>query len=86
MTRLHVATNGTNFVAFVDEQNKAYIMDESTFGYQLTVEAAKAEDYSGIENCETAEDIVYAIGTPNAESNVIDWNEDDYIDCVITEF
>ena len=85
MKRFYVKTNGTNFVAFVDEQNKAYIMDECVFGYQLTLEVAKTADYSGIENSETAEDIAYAIGT-SVEDNVIEWNEDDYSDCVITEF
>lgn len=85
MKRFHVKSNGTNFVAFVDEEGKAYIIDESVYGYQLTLEAAKSEDYSGIENCETAEEISYSIGA-GTDDNIIDWNEEDYSDCIITEF
>ena len=44
MKRLYVKTNGTNFVAFVDNENKAYIIDEAVFGESLTLEAAKAAD------------------------------------------
>lgn len=86
MKRLYVKTNGTNFVAFVDNENKAYIIDEAVFGESLTLEAAKAADYSNFDDCETAEECARAIGTPDAEANVIDWNEDEYSDCAIIEF
>ena len=86
MKRFYVKTNGTNFVAFVDDNNKAYIIDEVVFGVSLTLEIAKAADYSNFDDCYTAEECARAIGTPDAETNVIDWDEDDYRDCEVIEF
>ena len=86
MKRFYVKTNGTNFVAFVDDNNKAYIIDEAVFGVSLTLEIAKAEDYSNFEDCNTAEECARSIGTPDAETNVIVWDEDDYRDCEVIEF
>jgi len=56
MKRLFVETNGFNTVVFVDGANMAYSIDCET------LEQAKAMDYSGIEGCETAEEIDTAIG------------------------
>ena len=61
-------------MAFVDENNKAYIFHEEAFGKPLTLEAAKEADYSATDNCETALEIAYAVGD-DPENSVYIWSE-----------
>lgn len=84
MKRYFVETNGENFVAFVDGDNKAYMVDAAAFDEKLTIEVAKEADYSNFDGCETAEECANSIGTSEAFDNIIDWNEDEYEN--VTEF
>lgn len=75
MKRYFIETNGENQVAFVDENNKAYIFHEEAFDEPLTLEAAKNADYSNTDNCETALEIAYSVGNSDPEKFVYDWND-----------
>ena len=75
MKRYFVETNGYNMVAFVGTDGKAYAFHEECFDKELTLETAKAADYSGIEGTETAEEIAQCIGTDSAFDNIFNWNE-----------
>lgn len=74
MKRFLVNTNADSFVAFVDDNNQAYIFEASLFEEPLTLETAKNQDYSATDNCETAEEIHYSVGVGEVEDTVIDWN------------
>ena len=74
MKRYFIETNAYSCVAFVDENNKAYIFHEEAFGKPLTLEAAKKADYSSTDNCETALEIACSVGD-NPETSVYNWNE-----------
>lgn len=74
MRRYFIETNAYNCVAFVDENNKAYVFHEEAFDEPLTLEAAKKADYSSTDNCETALEIACSVGD-DSENSVYNWNE-----------
>lgn len=78
MKRFFVETEDYTMVAFVDDEGKAFIIDETSFDEVLTFDVAKNSDYSNLDGCETAEECAQCIGTAEAESNVIDFDEDEY--------
>lgn len=84
MKRYYVETNGDDFVAFVDDNKQAYIIDAARFDEKLTLEVAKKTDYSNLDNCETAADCAISMGENEPYANVIDWDEEDYE--AVTEF
>lgn len=85
MKRYFVETNGYNFVAFVDENNKGYYIDEMVFEEDLTLDVAKNHDYSAIIDCKTAEECAVAIlGDPEANVFEFDIDSEDYES--VTEF
>ena len=75
MKRYFAETNGYNCVLFVDDKGKAVVIQEEVFDEPLTLEVAKAADYSNFDNCETAEEANANYG--NGE-NLINFNEDEY--------
>lgn len=82
MKKYFAKTNGFECVLFVDENGKAFVVDENNFDERLTVEVAKNADYSNFEDCETAEECAQAIGTSEAFESVIDFNADEYEELV----
>lgn len=74
MKRYFIETNAYNCVAFVDENNKAYIFNQIDFDENLTFEAAKNADYSNTDNCKTALEIAYSVGD-DPENSVYNWDE-----------
>lgn len=83
--------DGYNFVAFVDDNNKAFIIDDTILIDEvpnpeeyITLEGVKQVDYSNLDNCETAEECAACIGTARAYNSIIDWDEDKYVE--VTEF
>ena len=76
--------DGYNFVAFVDDNKQAYIIDAARFDERLTLEVAKKTDYSNLDNCEKAADCAISMGENEPYANVIDWDEEDYE--AVTEF
>ena len=84
MKRYFVKTEDYSFVAFVDSESRAYVIDESAFDERLTIEVAKAADYSNLDGCETAEECAYCIGIAEPFDNIIDFNADEYEN--VTEF
>lgn len=78
MKRLFVETDDYNCVVFADENGKGYVIDETEFDEELTLEVAKNTSYSNLDGCKTAEECAQSIGTAKAESNVIDFNEEEY--------
>ena len=74
MKRYLVTTNADKMVAFVDDNNNVYFFNEQAFDEPLTVEYAKTADFSAVEGCEPAEDIMYAVGV----GEVYDFNEDEF--------
>lgn len=73
MKRLFIETNGYNMVAFVDDEEKAFVLHEQSFDKALTLETAKNADYSNLDGCKTAEECVYAMGLD--EDRIIDFKE-----------
>ena len=84
MRRYYVETNGDDFVAFVDDNKQAYIIDATRFDERLTLEVAKKADYSNLDNCEKAADCAISMGENEPYENVIDWDEENYE--TVTEF
>jgi DNA-binding transcriptional regulator YiaG len=84
MKRYYVETNGDDFVAFVDYNNRAYIIDAAKFDERLNLDVAKSTDYSNLDNCETAVECAISMGENAPYDNVIDWNEEDYE--IVTKF
>ena len=78
MKRYFVETADYSFVAFVDSENRAYLIDETAFDEKLTIEVAKVADYSNLDGCFTAEECANCIGTAEAFDNIIDFNADEY--------
>lgn len=76
MKRLFVKTNAYNAVLFVDENNKAFKIDDSNENDLSTIERAKTADYSNLDGCETADECMYAVGVD--EKWIIDFNENDF--------
>lgn len=62
MKKYFVETNAYSMVVFVDEQGNAFPIHEKYFDERLTLDVAKKADYSGIDGCETAEEVAFAIG------------------------
>ena len=75
MKKYFVETQDYNFVAFVDDNNKAVIVPEEAFNEPLTLEVAKAADYSNLEDFDTAEEAAANYGTGEPP---IDFNPNDY--------
>lgn len=84
MKRFYCEAEDFNQVAFVDNEGKAFIVDETSFDEALTLDVAKNGDYSNFDGCETAEECAQCVGTAEAESNVIDFDADEFNS--ITEF
>ena len=86
MKRYYVETNAEAMVVFVDENGKAFPFRDGevdTNNQRLTLETAKAADYSGIEDCETIEEIINALSS-EFEKDVFDFSPDDFE--VVEEF
>lgn len=86
MKKLFVETNADNAVLFVDAQERAYLVFDSCIYWEnyhkdLTLEAARNEDYSNLDGCETADECKCAQGI---DRDIFDFNEDDYEN--VTEF
>ena len=79
MKRFFVETEDYNCVVFADENGKGYVIDETAFDEELTLDVAKNADYSNLDGCETAEECAQCIGTAEAEQNVIDFDPDEYV-------
>lgn len=58
MKKFFIETNAFNAVAFVDDMNKALILDETEadYGEPLTLEVAKNHDFSNISMDGTADE------------------------------
>ena len=78
MKRFFVETEDYNMVAFVDDEGKAFIIDETNFDEVLTFDVAKNSDYSNLDGCETAEECAYSIGTPQAMQEVFAFDPDEF--------
>ena len=86
MRRYFVKTNGYNCVIFADGSGKGYMFHEIEYDVPLTLEVAKNDDYSGIEDIETVEGLAANFGS---DKNVINFDPDDFYsnpECEITEF
>lgn len=70
---------GQKMVLFVDSENKAVYIEEAAFDEPLTLEVAKAADYSQIEGYETAEEAAANYGNG---SNLIDFVEAEFDEIV----
>ena len=82
MKRYFITTNGGNAVIYVDDTNRAFIINESNSFPIRTVEQAAAADYSEIDGC-TIDEMNASIGGPH------NWIIDSFSfgDCeTITEF
>lgn len=78
MKRYFVETQDYNFVAFTDDKNKGFLMvDEQAFDEKLTLEVAKAADYSTIEDFE---DIEGANANYSDGNNLINESFEDYVE------
>lgn len=66
---------GEAAVLFVDETGKACYLNDTAFDEPLTLEVAKAADYSNFDNCETAEE---AAANYFTGENLMDYNQDDW--------
>ena len=74
MKRYFVKTNAFNCVVFADESSKGYVFYEGLYDEPLTLEVAKNDDYSGIEDLDTVEELAANF---NREENVIDFDPND---------
>lgn len=72
---------GESVVLFVDDNGKACYINDTAFDEPLTLEVAKAADYSNFEGFDTAEEAAanYYTGDHLIDFNECDWN-------VIVEF
>ena len=71
MKRYFCETEDYNFVAYVDEDGEAAVICDTTFKSGIpTLEAAKSEDYSGLDGCETADEVAHQ----TAGIEVFDWD------------
>ncbi|MCM1543441.1 MAG: hypothetical protein NC121_19620 [Blautia sp.] len=70
---------GEAVVLFVDDNRKAVYINETAFDEELTLEVAKAADYSNLDGCKTAEE---AAANYYTGENLIDFNEDDWEELV----
>lgn len=66
---------GESVVLFIDEERKACYINDTAFDEPLTLEVAKAADYSNFEGFETAEE---AAANYYTGENLIDFNESDW--------
>ena len=80
MKRLFAETNAGSMVLFVDSKKMAYIVEEKSFDERLTLEVAKAADYSNLDNCPTAQDCKDSM----TFGVIVKFNPDDFE--TITEF
>lgn len=78
MKRYFCKTNAYNCVVFVDDEGKAFIIDETSFDEVLTLDVAKNSDYSNLDGCETAEECAQCIGTPQAMQEVFTFDPDEF--------
>lgn len=62
MKKLFVETNAYNMVLFVDNEGMAYVVEEKSFDKELTLDVARAADYSNLDNCETAQECQDSMG------------------------
>lgn len=75
LKRYFIITNSYNCVVYADGKGKAYMIPEQAWDANLTLEVAKATDYSNFDGCETVEDCAAC----NAGSqNIIDFDINDY--------
>jgi hypothetical protein len=56
LKRFFVEAQNCNAILFVDESNRAYVIDESSFNTKLTFDVAKSAHFTIFDNCITAED------------------------------
>lgn len=56
MKRYFCESQDYNVVIFADQAGKAVMVDETAFNEPLTLEVAKAADYSNFDGCETVEE------------------------------
>jgi hypothetical protein len=80
MKRIFAETEDYNVVLFVDDNDKAFVIEETAFDTDLTLEAAKSADYANLDGCKTAEDCYNCQGC----GYTIDYNENDFVN--VTEF
>ena len=74
MKRYFVKTNAFNCVVFADESGKGYMFYEGLYDEPLTLEVAKNDDYSGIEDIDTVEELAANF---NREENVVNFDPND---------
>lgn len=89
LKRYFVKTNAYNFVAFVDDEGKAYPIftfdDKNGKEWDelnMTLMAAKNGDYSGIEGCRDAYEVCADVDGDT--SKIFNFDEDEYEN--VTEF
>lgn len=70
---------GQAYVLFVDDNGKAVYVSEAAFDEELTLEVAKAADYSNFDGCETAEE---AAANYYTSDNLINFYEDEWKELV----
>lgn len=80
LKRLFVVDSvGEAAVLFADETGKACYMNDTAFDEPLTLEVAKAADYSNFDNCETAEEAAAGYG---CGENLIDFDKNEWAEIV----
>lgn len=67
LKRYFIETNAGTMVIFADSYGKCYVFPDTCFDERLTLKYAKTADYSGIDGCETADEIRAAIGMDEVE-------------------
>lgn len=89
LKRFFVETNAYNFVAFVDDEGKAYPVfafdDKNGKEWDelnMTLMAAKNDNYSGIEGCRDAYEVCADVDGDT--SKIFNFDEDEYEN--VTEF
>lgn len=68
---------GEAVVLFVDKTGKACYLNDTAFDEPLTLEVAKAADYSNFDNYETLEEVAanYSTGENMIDFNLDEWEE-----------
>ena len=85
MKKYFVETNGYNMVILADGSGRGLIINDTAFDTDLTLAAAQAADYSGLDGFDTIDECNANYGNGD---NIIDFDPDNanWTNCIITEF